>query len=510
MSELSVLTLNIWGLWRVSKKREERVRLIAQYLRSCTEDVVLLQEVWVDADAQTLIRAGKAAGLTHCTHFRSGIFGAGLVTLSRHPIIRHQFWRYAAAGFASSIGCGDYYAGKGVGWVRLSTPLGEVDVFNTHLHANYCHYYREPTPELARSAAAAAAALIGDSIAAAGDGSSGKDGEGPVWHGSRIADDDDAGTRIAQLLELTELITIISDSGSNSISSSSGSSRHVILGGDLNCKPDTLEVDLLRLRLPNLSDAWESSAHRTSSSSNNNNQQQQQQGAAGAEQNPEGYTCHAPGNSFQPRRQVPERIDYIWSDMTCSAAAVTLQMSPAGMSYSDHFAVRATLLPRTSAAAATAPASKAMKLGRAAAAETTKPSEQHKPQGLGEGASMPAQRQVATALAAAMLLEEGMQSFTGSSYTLSALGGFMLASVVYAAFALPMLLPDVIFQGLCKVAGLMLGTGIVAVLGIALLLMGQVADKSQKRALQNAYRLLKVWMQQAGLEPGPGAAESAS
>jgi hypothetical protein len=34
------------------------------------QDVVLLQEVWVDADAQALIRAGHAAGLTHATHFR--------------------------------------------------------------------------------------------------------------------------------------------------------------------------------------------------------------------------------------------------------------------------------------------------------------------------------------------------------------------------------------------------------------------------------------------------------
>lgn len=67
----------------------------------------------MDSDAQLLIKAGRAAGLSHSTHFRSGVFGAGLVTLSRHPIIRHGFWRYAASGFATSISCGDYYAGKG-------------------------------------------------------------------------------------------------------------------------------------------------------------------------------------------------------------------------------------------------------------------------------------------------------------------------------------------------------------------------------------------------------------
>jgi hypothetical protein len=43
------------------------------------------------------------------------VFGSGLVTLSRHSISRHGFWRYAAGGFATNIGCGDYYAGKGAG-----------------------------------------------------------------------------------------------------------------------------------------------------------------------------------------------------------------------------------------------------------------------------------------------------------------------------------------------------------------------------------------------------------
>lgn len=31
---------------------------------------MLLQEVWVDADAQLLIASGRAAGLVHATHFR--------------------------------------------------------------------------------------------------------------------------------------------------------------------------------------------------------------------------------------------------------------------------------------------------------------------------------------------------------------------------------------------------------------------------------------------------------
>jgi hypothetical protein len=32
-----------------------------------------------------------------------------------------------------------HYVTAGVGWVRLSAPCGPVDVYNTHLHANYSH-----------------------------------------------------------------------------------------------------------------------------------------------------------------------------------------------------------------------------------------------------------------------------------------------------------------------------------------------------------------------------------
>lgn len=34
---------------------------------------MLLQEVWVDADAQLLIASGRAAGLVHATHFRCAV-----------------------------------------------------------------------------------------------------------------------------------------------------------------------------------------------------------------------------------------------------------------------------------------------------------------------------------------------------------------------------------------------------------------------------------------------------
>lgn len=64
-----------------------------------------------------------------------------------------------------------------------------------------------------------------------------------------------------------------------------------------------MEIDLLRMRLPGLSDAWAAADQRSSSSDDGNQQQKNID-----EANAEGYTCHAPGNTFQPKRQVKERI----------------------------------------------------------------------------------------------------------------------------------------------------------------------------------------------------------
>jgi sphingomyelin phosphodiesterase 2 len=212
------------------------------------------------------------------------------------------------------------YSGQtpaGVGWVRLATQLGEVDVFNTHLHANYCHDYRQPDPALVRAAATATGSIgeeRGDTAAttaaeatleAAGRGRLGVPPE--AWLGSRVADDDDAAVRIGQLLELTEIVRLASGDACNSsdagVSSSGGSSsggRLVVLGGDLNCKPDTLEVDLLRMRLPGMKDAWAAAAASAGDDSSSGSPG----GDGEAVPNPEGYTCHAPGNTFQPKRQV--------------------------------------------------------------------------------------------------------------------------------------------------------------------------------------------------------------
>lgn len=325
---------------------------------------------------------------------------------------------------------------------------------------------------------------------------------------------------MCQLLELSEVIDIITGSGSNGGSNSSG--RLVILGGDLNCKPHTFEIDLLRVRLPQLVDAWAAAAVRSSdgsTGSSDDSSSRHSSSSTGAllGGNPEGYTCHAPGNTFQPRRQVPERIDYVWSNMVTLQAEVTLQLCPGSsssdmkgaLSYSDHFAVRAVLAKPGAAAAASgkgASPDKAMKLvsgsasGASAASDSGQPQQQQSVRG--EGAALGLPKRVATAYAATLLLQEGFEAFVNDGKAMLALGGFVLASLLYAAVGLPFVWPEMRLTGVSISVALLAAAG-VTVLGLVLVLMGHVGDKSQQRAMQSGLRLLRVWMEVNGLAALP-------
>ncbi|KAG1679979.1 hypothetical protein FOA52_007043 [Chlamydomonas sp. UWO 241] len=385
-----VLTLNAWGLWLVSKKRVERMAALADYLASAHHlDVVLLQEMWVGEDVEAVVAGARAGGLTHAMHYRSGVFGAGLVTISRWPITDGGFHLYSAAGDALAVHCGDWLAAKGFGWARLATPSGPVDVYNTHTHANYSHETVDhchdspiarggsggagppgraaavgPRTTRATQRHHSAAATNGASAVAAGGARSEPDSGGVCEF--RAPADRFAAYRVSQMWELASGVA------------SRGGAIGIILGGDLNSKPDSLEIALLRTLNPGLRDAWEATH--------------------GSSEDEAGYTCRAPGCSFKSTRQVPERIDYVWSSLTPVSAAVALQRvsrgggggggsapsersndndgdddgdpsGPPPLSYSDHFAVVAELeLPGGAGAPTAAAAVAGGSLGSAAAA----------------------------------------------------------------------------------------------------------------------------------------------
>lgn len=45
--------------------------------------------------------------------------------------------RYSTNGKPYKLNHTDYLGAKGIGLIRVATPVGEVDVYSTHLHASY-------------------------------------------------------------------------------------------------------------------------------------------------------------------------------------------------------------------------------------------------------------------------------------------------------------------------------------------------------------------------------------
>ena len=62
-------------------------RLIAEYIQQAGVDVALLQEVFVQADAERLAAAAAQGSLKYAQYMHSGFLGGELLILSRWPIL---------------------------------------------------------------------------------------------------------------------------------------------------------------------------------------------------------------------------------------------------------------------------------------------------------------------------------------------------------------------------------------------------------------------------------------
>ncbi|KAF9126110.1 phospholipase C type enzyme [Mortierella sp. 14UC] len=131
---LSVLTLNCWGLL-LPNHRQHRMRTIGQHMLEASPgyDIVGLQEVWAPQDF-LLIREIVKDVLPFSKLWTSGLFGSGLATFSKYPIVSSSLTRFSLNGDPWPVWQGDWYDGKSCGSVVVAHPLaGEIEVFNTHL-----------------------------------------------------------------------------------------------------------------------------------------------------------------------------------------------------------------------------------------------------------------------------------------------------------------------------------------------------------------------------------------
>ncbi|BFZ58367.1 phospholipase C type enzyme [Savitreella phatthalungensis] len=135
--DVTIVSLNCWGLKYVAQSTDERMSYIADYLRSREPDIVCLQEIWQQRHWRLV--AGKLRE-THpyAKYFYSGIMGSGLAILSKYPITQTQMRPYTLNGRPQAFWRGDWYVGKGVASAVVDLPDGrQMQLFNTHMHAPY-------------------------------------------------------------------------------------------------------------------------------------------------------------------------------------------------------------------------------------------------------------------------------------------------------------------------------------------------------------------------------------
>ncbi|KAF9294268.1 hypothetical protein BGZ74_011352 [Mortierella antarctica] len=263
-------------------------------------DIVGLQEVWMVEDFER-VRVMIKKVYPYSRHWVSGLYGCGLAIFSKYPIVQGSLHRYTLNGDPAWCFQGDWYDGKSCSSVVINHPTcGEIQVFNTHMHA--C--YDQP--------------------------------------GTR---DTYIGSRVSQGWEMAGLVRQAAALG-----------RHVISFGDFNSPPDSLVVKLMT-QYGCMTDSWDE-AHPVPSEIDLKFMTIDEQIAA------MGITCDTPANSWNEdpwinyltRSRIGERLDYIFYRSTpalrCKSVKVVLRertvdpnptsVAASAKHCSDHFGVHAT------------------------------------------------------------------------------------------------------------------------------------------------------------------------
>lgn len=133
---INILTLNCWGIPYVSKDRAGRMQAIAEKFASENYDIICLQEVWSVNDFK-MLKAKTEEQLPYSHYFYSGVLGSGICILSKYRIEDVMFHKWPLNGYVHKVHHGDWFGGKGVGLCRLKIHDLNVNLYTTHLHAEY-------------------------------------------------------------------------------------------------------------------------------------------------------------------------------------------------------------------------------------------------------------------------------------------------------------------------------------------------------------------------------------
>lgn len=135
---LEVLTLNCWGVPVpfACKYRKERFLSIAEEISKRNFDIVILQEVWAESDYK-LLQQHILKTMPYCHYFQSGTIGSGVCVFSKLAIEDSFYHLFPLNGYFHKVQHGDWFGGKGLGMCRVSIQGISINIYCTHLHAEY-------------------------------------------------------------------------------------------------------------------------------------------------------------------------------------------------------------------------------------------------------------------------------------------------------------------------------------------------------------------------------------
>lgn len=240
---LRVLTYNVWGVFN-AKLRMERLTRIAHKIPNY--DIIVLQEQFLEKDFIIMWRELPLAVRQkfYYKRFTSSFYGSGCTLISRFPIIQSFFHAFPLQGYPEMVLQGDFYAQKGVALGTVLVPNTYLDGMSTPLQSSSSA--SPPAP------AAAAADGAGAPLPTPSTYSPSACGSTPVrvYTTHLVA----VYTQISQLEDWrTERYLPYRVSQAISLAQFVANTAHpndpIIIAGDFNCSPGSLELEIMRILL---------------------------------------------------------------------------------------------------------------------------------------------------------------------------------------------------------------------------------------------------------------------
>ncbi len=134
LGKIRVLTYNIWGVF-IARNRQVRAEEIGKEIAKLNPDIIGFQEAFNKKHRQLILEGLERSGWgkPYQVYFKKW-YGTGVWMVSRYPIEEKEVYHYPVNGYPLNS---DFYARKGVGYIRVKTPFGPLDFFNTHMIARY-------------------------------------------------------------------------------------------------------------------------------------------------------------------------------------------------------------------------------------------------------------------------------------------------------------------------------------------------------------------------------------